>query len=146
MPTVRALSLLALLVMSAGMVGLLLTKSLLSPSPVVIAIQALGVCLVIWARATFGRRSLHAAADPTAGGIVTAGPYHFIRHPIYTAACIIGWAGMLAHWSLLAALFGSLLFVGALGRMLCEERLVTKAYPEYRDYARVTKRMIPHVF
>jgi protein-S-isoprenylcysteine O-methyltransferase Ste14 len=40
------------------------------------------------ARVTFGRRSFHAAANPTAGGLVTTGPYRLIRHPIYTAACL----------------------------------------------------------
>jgi hypothetical protein len=34
------------------------------------------------------------------------------------------------------------LFAGALVRMLCEERLVKGWYPEYREYARTTKRMI----
>lgn len=46
-----------------------------------------------WARLTFGRRSFHASAVPTAGGVETRGPYRFIRHPIYTAACVIGSAG-----------------------------------------------------
>jgi protein-S-isoprenylcysteine O-methyltransferase Ste14 len=132
--------------MGVAMGGLLLTHSLLSPSPVVIAVQCAAFGLMLWARATFGRRSLHASADPTAGGLVTTGPYHFIRHPIYTAACLFGWAGIVANWSLVAAMLGVLLFVGAVGRMLCEERLVTEMYPAYRDYAKVTKRMLPYAF
>lgn len=142
----RALSFGALLLMLIGMVGLLAIHSLFSPSPVAIAIQCAGFALMVWARATFGGRSLHAGADPTAGGLVTTGPYHFIRHPIYTAACLIGWAGVAANWSLLAAGFGIVLFIGALGRMLCEERLVAEMYPAYREYARVTKRMVPYTF
>ncbi len=30
--------------------------------------------------------------------------------------------------------------------MLCEERLVAEMYPGYRDYAKVTKRMLPFAF
>lgn len=142
----RTLSVCALLLMMAGMLGLFFSKALFSPSPVVIAAQCAAVGLMAWARLTLGRRSFHAAADPTAGGLVTSGPYRFIRHPIYTAAWLFGWAGMLGNWSWRAGLFGALLFLGALGRMLCEEILVTEQYPEYRQYAKSTKRMVPGVF
>lgn len=136
----------ALLLMVAAMLGLLATHSLFSPSPVAIVVQCAGAALMIWARVTFGSRSFHASANATAGGLVTTGPYRFIRHPIYTAACLIGFAGVFAHMSPVNALLGGALFVGALGRMLCEERLVADRYPEYRQYAKVTKRMVPYVF
>jgi protein-S-isoprenylcysteine O-methyltransferase Ste14 len=142
----RIASLAGLLLMILALVGLYLSDSLLSRSPVVIAVQCAAIALMVWARLTFGMRSMHAAANPTAGGLVTTGPYHYIRHPIYTAGCLIGWAGVAAHWSATSAALGVLLFVGALIRMLCEERLVAETYPAYRDYARVTKRMIPYVF
>jgi protein-S-isoprenylcysteine O-methyltransferase Ste14 len=132
--------------MMAGMLGLLFSRALFSPSPAVIATQCAAVALMAWARLTLGSRSFHAAADPTAGGLVTGGPYRFIRHPIYTAACLFGWAGIMGNWSWRSGLFGALLFLGALGRMLCEEKLVTEQYPEYRKYAKSTKRMVPGVF
>lgn len=142
----KGLSLAGLLLMGVALLGLLATKSLLAGSPVLAALQVAAVCLMLWARATFGRRSFHAAANPTAGGLVKTGPYRFIRHPIYTAACLFGWAGVASHWSLPAASLGALLIAGALVRMLCEERLIVQTYPEYREYAKVTKRMVPHVF
>ncbi len=132
--------------MAAAIVILVMTNSLFSAMPLVILVQSAAAALLLWARVTFGRRSFHAGADPTAGGLVTAGPYRFIRHPIYTAVCLFGWAGVVAHWSPLNALLGVLLFLGALARMLCEERLLPETYPEYRDYARTTKRMIPGLF
>jgi protein-S-isoprenylcysteine O-methyltransferase Ste14 len=142
----KNLSVVGLLLMAAALLGLLAIKSLLAHSPAGIAVQAAALGLMIWARATFGRRSFHGAADPTPGGLVTSGPYRFIRHPIYTAGCLFGWTGVASNWSLPAAGLGILLLAGALIRMLCEEKLVAQAYPEYRQYARVTKRMVPHVF
>jgi len=50
------------------------------------------------------------------------------------------------HLSRASVAFGVLLFLGSLTRMLAEERLVQERYPEYLDYSRATKRMIPHVF
>jgi protein-S-isoprenylcysteine O-methyltransferase Ste14 len=142
----KAVSLVSFLLMVAALIGLIAIGSLFSPAPAAIAVQCGAVALMLWARMTFGGRSFHATANPTAGGLVTTGPFHYIRHPIYTAGCLIGWAGVFAHLSAESVALGLLLFAGGLGRMLCEERLVAETYPEYREYARVTKRMIPFVF
>ncbi|HEX9286455.1 MAG TPA: isoprenylcysteine carboxylmethyltransferase family protein [Thermoanaerobaculia bacterium] len=142
----RVLSLVALLLMVVAVLGLVATNSLLARTPAGITVQVAGLLLMVWARLTFGRRSFHASADPTPGGLVTTGPYRFIRHPIYTAACLFVWAGILSNWSVLAGLLGVVFLVGAFIRMLCEERLVIQAYPDYREYVRSTKRMVPYVF
>ena len=142
----KILSQVGLLIMAAALIGLYKVGSLLSWNPVAIALQIVAVGLMGWARWTFKWRSFHASADPTAGGLVTTGPYRFIRHPIYTAACLFGWAGVVVHWSTLSVVLGAALIVGSLIRMLCEERLVMQRYPQYRDYARGTWRMIPYVF
>lgn len=134
------------LIMVAGIVGLAMTHALFSPNPLVVGAQVAAAVLMVWARIAFGRRSFHANATPTAGGLVTRGPYRFIRHPIYAAACLFSVAGALAHPSWRAALFLALVFGGALARMLAEERLVVIEYPEYADYARRTHRMLPFVF
>lgn len=102
--------------------------------------------IMVWARAAFGRRSFHPGANPTAGGLVTMGPYRVIRHPIYTAVCLFTAPGVLAHWGWRAALLGCLVLSGALVRLFCEEALVIKRYPEYRQYAAKTWRMIPFLF
>lgn len=142
----RNISLAALLIMALALVWLLFRGAFFSSQPVAIMVQIMAVALMVWARLTFGRRSFHAAANPSAGGLVTTGPYRFIRHPIYTAACLFGWSGILAHWSAINVMLGVLLLVGAVARMLSEERLVAEIYPEYRDYARATRRMVPYIF
>ena len=142
----KALSIMATLVMVVGVLGLLVARSLFSASPVVVAVQVAALALLIWARVTFGVRSFHFAATATEGGLVTTGPYRYIRHPIYTACCLFAWAGVVAHWSSLAGLFGVLVLLGAVARMSCEEVLLAARYPEYRQYAASTRRMIPYVF
>ena len=142
----RTISLAALLLMALALAGLVVRGVFFPSHPVAIMAEILAAALMVWARLTFGRRSFHAAANPSAGGLVTTGPYRFIRHPIYTAACLFGWSGILAHWSAINVMLGVLLFVGAVGRMLCEERLIIEIYPEYRDYAQSTKRMVPFIF
>ncbi len=111
--------------------------------PVTVTIQVAAVLLMIWARVAFGLRSFHAAANPTAGGLVTGGPYRYLRHPIYAAILYFLWAGVAVHLSLpsilLALLASTLLAV----RIRAEEILLAGTYPEYADYARRTRRVVP---
>ena len=146
MRTSRTASVAAFVLMIVGIIGLYRTEALFSRSPAVIAAQILAVALMLWARVAFGSRSFHAAADPTSGGLVTSGPYRFIRHPIYTAANLFAWAGVVAHPSATSVGFGACVLTGAIVRMLLEERLVAATSPEYRRYAATTKRMVPYVF
>jgi protein-S-isoprenylcysteine O-methyltransferase Ste14 len=142
----KSLSIIAYLGMVSGLVGLLATKNVFSASPLVIAPQIAALLLMIWARITFGRRSFHLAANPTEGGVVSTGPYHFIRHPIYTAVCLFTVPGVIAHWSWPSLSLGALVVACALVRMLFEEKLLAARYPEYRQYAATTPRMVPFLF
>ena len=142
----KLISILGLVVMVGALIGLYKIGVLFTAQPIAIALQLMAVALMVWARVTFGSRSFHAAANPTAGGLVTTGPYRIIRHPIYTAACLFGWGPIVVHRSLASVALGILLLLGALMRMICEEQLVKQKYPEYVEYAKVTKRMIPFLF
>jgi protein-S-isoprenylcysteine O-methyltransferase Ste14 len=67
------------------LLGLIERGVLVAAHPVGLVVQAVAVALMIWARITFGRRSFHAVANPTEGGLVTSGPYAIVRHPIAVA-------------------------------------------------------------
>jgi protein-S-isoprenylcysteine O-methyltransferase Ste14 len=142
----KAWSTAGFLVMLAGIIGLYYADALFSWSPFVLMPQVAAGALMIWARLTFGRRSFHATADATAGGLVTNGPYRHIRHPIYTSVCLFVWAGALAHRSIASVAFAGLVLAGGIARMCLEERSLVQRYPEYRDYSARTARMVPGVF
>lgn len=142
----KILSIVGYLGMMGALLGLLATRSLFSASPFVISLQSVALLLFLWARITFGRRSFHLAADPTEGGLVTSGPYRFIRHPIYAALCLFVLAAVAGRFSLKTGLLGALVLSSALIRILCEEALVSVRYPEYASYKTKTWRMVPYVF
>ena len=139
----RRLSLLGFALIVIALVALLAMDKVFSSKPWVIALQVVAALLMIWARMTFGMRSFHADAAPIAGGLVTSGPYHYLRHPIYAAIGLFLWAGVLAYLSPLTIFLGLLATVGILVRIRCEETLLTEQYPEYRDYSARTKRLLP---
>ncbi len=142
----KTLSIVGYIGMIGGLLGLLVTRNLFSSSVLLISLQVVSLLLFLWARVTFGWRSYHVAANPTEGGLVTGGPYRFIRHPIYAAMCLFALAGVAWHWSWSSGLCGGLTLASAVTRIFCEETLVAARYPEYAQYAAKTWRMIPYVY
>jgi protein-S-isoprenylcysteine O-methyltransferase Ste14 len=146
-PKTRSLVATLLLVVAVWL--LLRDHALFARMPVGIALQALAAVLLLWARVTFGMRSFHAMANPTKGGLVTAGPYRFWRHPIYAAVLLFVWSGVLARGvpptatDLALGAFATLMTAV---RIQAEEQLLRASMPEYPAYAARTKRLIPFVF
>ena len=134
------------LMMGGGLATLLLKRAVVSANPAVILGQVAAIALMIWARATFGRRSFHATAGVTKGELVTTGPYRLIRHPIYSSACLFTWASVLGHLSFLSVAMASVVTLGAAIRMSLEESLLRQRYPEYAAYAGTTKRVVPFIY
>jgi len=130
-------------VLTVAVLSLLLRRSLLAHGPVLVGIQGAAAALMLWARLTFGGRSFHAGANPMAGGLVTTGPYRFVRHPIYTAILLFVWAGVISNGTIVSVLTAIVATTALAVRMAAEEELVLHMYPEYAEYAGHTKRIIP---
>jgi protein-S-isoprenylcysteine O-methyltransferase Ste14 len=110
-----------------------------------LAVFALGLGLAIWARIYIGRNwgtPMSRKDDPE---LVTTGPYHTIRHPIYTGIIIamigtalaVGW-----YWIIAAAVLTVYFIVSA----VTEERYLAESFPEsYPQYKHSTKMLIPFI-
>ena len=146
MRLLNAISTLALVISIACIVALILLRSFFARDPVTLGLQIAGVLLMIWARRTFGVRSFHFAAQPTRGGLVTVGPYRYIRHPIYAAVMLFLWPGVVYDGSTLSLALRVLPTLATVARIQCEEHLLRREYPEYAAYAAHTKRLIPYVW
>lgn len=141
----ESVSLGATIVLVVAVVGMLLGRMLFARAPALIAVQVAAALLMLWARIAFGWRSFHAGAQPTAGGIVTRGPYRWVRHPIYLAILVFTWAGVASRGAILGILLAIVATAAIAVRIGTEEALVVERYPEYAEYARRTKRLIPFV-
>lgn len=125
--------------------ALLARDAFFGHGPVSISLQVLGFALVGWARITFGIRSFRFTANPTQGALVTTGPYRYIRNPIYAAAWLIIWTGVVVHWSPVNATLAAVVAAMLIVKIACEEPLLRVAYPEYGEYSRKTARLVPFV-
>ncbi len=115
------------------------TTALFASSAVVI----IGTLWTIWSLAFLGRCF---GLFPEARGLVTRGPYHLVRHPVYLGeiASAVGLLLAKPH-PLIVAIFG--VFVALqYWRTVYEERALTQAFPaEYPAYSRRVARLIPGV-
>ena len=139
-------SALPLLVVIAAIVVLGVTGNLFASSPLVIAAQAGAVGLSVWARRSFQKGAFRVTATPGSNSIIRGGPYHFIRHPMYAAALLFIWTAVVSHLSVFTLAIGVGVAAVVITRVIVEERLLRARYPEYDDYARSTKALVPYVF
>lgn len=129
-----------------GIVGLYLRHEIFARQWPLKVVQGFAVLLMIWARLTFGMRSFNPGASPTAGALVTTGPYRFWRHPIYAAIIIFVAAAAISYGSWITVALALVVAAGLFVRMREEEKSLSATYPEYAAYAASTARVIPGVF
>jgi protein-S-isoprenylcysteine O-methyltransferase Ste14 len=137
------LSIVATAILIVACIWLGVRGGIIGTGLVSLSLQLSGLLIVAWARLAFGFRSFHFAASPTQGGLVTRGPYRYVRNPIYSGALLVIVTGMAVHFSLGNLSLALVAVVSLLTRMLCEERLLPATYPEYVEYARRTPRLVP---
>jgi protein-S-isoprenylcysteine O-methyltransferase Ste14 len=83
---------------------------------------------------------------PQARRLVVSGPYRYVRHPLYLAEQVAGLGVILQYAQPWSALIGAASLAAQFPRMHYEEKILANAYPEYRDYAARTSRLVPFLY
>jgi protein-S-isoprenylcysteine O-methyltransferase Ste14 len=107
---------------------------------------AFGLGFAIWARVHIGRNWGTPMTQKEEPELVTSGPYHLVRHPIYSGVLVAGVGTAVALswlWLIAVALAGTYFIYSA----TVEERYLTEQLPDiYPTYKRATKMLVPFVF
>jgi len=78
--------------------------------------------------------------------MVSTGVYGFVRHPIYAGLILgtIGWGLLAQTW--LGVVLAAILFVFFDLKSRREEAWLVEKYPDYVEYRRRVKKLIPLVY
>jgi protein-S-isoprenylcysteine O-methyltransferase Ste14 len=115
------------------------------PAVIVVVLTIYATRLSMTALRTLGKEWSFSARLVEGHRLVTEGPYHLVRHPIYSAmlANLVATGLALSHW--IGLLGGIVIFgIGTAIRVKSEERLLRAQFgPEYEDYARRVPAIVP---
>lgn len=113
---------------------------------VAILITAAGMAVALWARAYLGRNWSSAPTIKERQELIRSGPYHFVRHPIYSGI-LLGMVGTcLSNGRVRGAL--AVLFVWyawTIKSRMEEEFMIRTFGAEYLHYRRTTGALIPRL-
>ena len=113
----------------------------------VIVFMILGVALGMWAIQTIRLGNFNISPLLKPGGIMIAhGPYHFIRHPMYTSILLVCWPLVLGHFGWWKLGFVVALTLVLVVKLHLEESYLKKAFVAYREYSRTSKKLIPFIW
>ena len=108
-------------------------------------ITALGIFLFGWSHQALGQNWTAILALAKEHALVQAGPYKYVRHPMYSAFFVmgIGLALLSANW-LVALIYLAPLTVMYAARVALEEKMMSERFGEsYRQYMERTGRLWP---
>ena len=110
-------------------------------------IQSAAVLLGIWAITQFHLNDLAVSPVPKADArMVVSGPYKWIRNPMYLAVLLFCLPLSVDRLSLLSAILFAGLLITLLMKLNFEEQLLKKQYPEFEDYCKRSKKLIPFIY
>jgi methyltransferase len=99
-----------------------------------------------WVIRTLGDHWNVQVVDSTGLGVVTSGPFRFVRHPNYAAVFAEMLALPLIHTAWITALAGSLAHTAILAQRLSTEERVLFANADYREAMAGKPRFLPGLF
>jgi protein-S-isoprenylcysteine O-methyltransferase Ste14 len=111
-----------------------------------IGIGIVGVSFFYWIFSSLGQGISPTVATRKQHKLVTSGPYHWVRHPLYTVATTNFLAiGIMADSWFIAIMAVILFILLALRTPNEEAHLIEKFGDEYREYIKRTGRFLPKI-
>ncbi len=105
-----------------------------------------GTLLAVTGAVNLGKNLTPLPAPKTNATLIVTGTYRFVRHPIYSGIThmAFGWGLWLNSWLTIGYALVLFAFFDIKSRR--EERLLEAKFPQYADYRKKVRKLIPFVY
>lgn len=122
------------------------TGKLLPENFILISVLILSLLLVFWSMIIMKFHFNGAPEVLPDVTLKTSGPYKLIRHPMYTSLLGLGAVWIINDFSISRLVIYIVMFVDLLFKLHYEEKFLTEKFPEYSEYKKQTKKIIPFIY
>ncbi len=120
---------------------------LFANSILLVIIQAISLILGVWAVLVMRIGNFNIVPIPVKNGVfISSGPYHVIRHPMYTSLFLFVIPELIGDFSFLRLGAFFALIITLVVKLNYEEKQLMLKFEEYATYRMRTKRIIPCVY
>lgn len=78
--------------------------------------------------------------------LIKSGPYKYVRHPIYTVVILLALIWITGKFSYINLFVWIALIVVFIVKMDYEEKKMSGKFPEYKNYIKNSKKLIPFIY
>lgn len=112
-----------------------------------LAIEMGGLVLAIWARRVLGKHWSGKITIKVDHELVRAGPYEYVRHPIYTGLLMLYLGAAIVSGQFHALLGFTLVLIAYVRKIHLEEANLMRAFADkYEEYRRQTRALLPGIY
>lgn len=109
-----------------------------------LAVLVAGLGFSVWARVHLGRNWSGAVTVKQGHELIRSGPYHYVRHPIYTGILTAVTATAICAGTLRAVLGLAVIAAALIVKLRAEERVMRATFPgQYEKYCEEVPALIP---
>jgi protein-S-isoprenylcysteine O-methyltransferase Ste14 len=123
---------------------ILLSGAIVAQVMIYLLVQIFGALLIIWALITI-KVSKKNKELPKGYFFIHAGPYEIVRHPVYAGYLLIMISFVEIEFTFLRLIALIILCIAVMMKIIREEVLMKQKVPEYPDYMKKTKAIIPYL-
>lgn len=110
------------------------------------AVCIFGLAMALWSRVTLAGNWSSDVRFKQGHELVQSGPYRFVRHPIYTAILLMCFAPAIQFGRLHCWLGALIIGFGFWIKLKQEETVMLQHFPQYPEYRKRVKALVPFLF